>query len=166
MILKCVAALSLAASSVGLSSCRPDSQAPSSQVAARHALSGLETIPLTIRSGGREHRFTVEVARTPEEQAQGLMWRESLAPNEGMLFPFPSPRPASFWMMNTLIPLDMIFIRQDGIIVSIAVNTEPHSTIPVEEPQPVVAVLELPGGRSDELGIKQGDRVSWHGGPR
>jgi uncharacterized protein len=165
MILRCVAALSLAAGSATLFACHPDSQAQSSP-AARHSISGLETIPLTIRSGGREHRFTVEVARTSEEQAQGLMWRESLGPNEGMLFPFSASRPASFWMMNTLIPLDMIFIRQDGTIVSIAANAEPHSTVPVEEPQPVAAVLEIAGGRSAELGIKAGDRVSWAGGPR
>ena len=86
---------------------------------------------LTIRSGGQSHAFRVEVARTEEEQASGLMFRESLAPDAGMLFPFPVPRPASFWMKNTLIPLDMIFVRPDGSIGRIAVNTIPHSPEPV-----------------------------------
>jgi uncharacterized membrane protein (UPF0127 family) len=93
------------------------------------------------------------------------MFRERLGPNEGMIFPFPSPRPASFWMKNTLIPLDIIFIRSDGSIARIAANTVPHSLEPVAVGEPVGAVLELRGGRSAELGIGEGDRVSWPGGP-
>jgi len=123
---------------------------------------GLEQVPLTIRTAaGREHRFTVEVARTPEEQAQGLMNRESLSPDRGMIFPHEPPRPASFWMKNTLIPLDMIFVRTDGTISSIAENTVPLSLEPVMSMETVAAVLEIPGGRSAELGIKAGDKVSW-----
>lgn len=119
-------------------------------------------MPLTIRTAaGAEHRFTVEVARTPEEQAQGLMNRSTLAPNAGMIFPMEPPRPASFWMKNTLIPLDMIFVRADGTISSIAENTIPLSLDPVLSTEPVAAVLELAGGRSAELGIKAGDRVNW-----
>jgi uncharacterized membrane protein (UPF0127 family) len=131
----------------------------------RTAPSGLSLVPLQIQSGGRTHDFTVEVALTPEQQAQGLMFRESLGPNEGMIFPFPSPRPASFWMKNTLIPLDMIFIRPDGTIGRIAVNTVPRSLEPVAFNEPTAAVLELAGGRSVQLGIKAGDRVSWPAGP-
>ena len=116
---------------------------------------------LTIRSGSRSHGFTVEVARTSDEQSQGLMFRESLGPNQGMLFPFDAPRDAGFWMKNTLIPLDMIFIRADGTIARIAANTEPHSLEPVISGEPVVAVLEIRGGRSAELGIREGDRVEW-----
>jgi uncharacterized membrane protein (UPF0127 family) len=93
------------------------------------------------------------------------MFRESLAPDAGMIFPFPEPRPASFWMKNTLIPLDMIFVREDGSIARIAVNTVPHSLDPVAVEEPVAAVLEIPGGRSLELGINEGDQVSWPGGP-
>ncbi len=149
------------------SACNAEPQQGAMQTsAAARAASGLETAPLEIRSGTRTHRFTVELARTPEEQAQGLMWRESLAPNAGMLFPFSPPRPASFWMKNTLIPLDMIFVRPDGTIARIAANTVPRSLEPVGVGEPAAAVLEIAGGRAAQLGIREGDRVSWPGGPR
>ena len=122
---------------------------------------GLEQVPLTIQSGDRLHRFTVEVARTTDEQATGLMNRSSLAPDRGMIFPFEAPREASFWMKNTLIPLDMIFVRADGSIANIEANTVPLSLQPVYSQGPVAAVLELAGGRSAELGIKAGDTVKW-----
>lgn len=122
---------------------------------------GLEQVPLTISSNGREHRFIVEVARTGEEQAMGLMFRTQLAPDRGMIFPMDPPRNASFWMRNTLIPLDMIFVRADGTIANIEANTVPYSEEPVRSVGPVAAVLEIPGGRSAELGIKPGDRVKW-----
>jgi uncharacterized protein len=119
-------------------------------------------LPLAIRTAsGREHRFRVEVARTPREQEQGLMFRKSLDPDGGMLFPMTPPRTASFWMKNTLIPLDMIFIRTDGAIAFIAANTVPYSREPVSAGVPVAAVLELRGGRAGELGLREGDRVSW-----
>ena len=129
--------------------------------AARTAPSGLDLVTLTIQSGGRSHVFRVEVARTADQQAQGLMNRRSLAPDAGMLFPFDPPRPASFWMRNTLIPLDMIFIRPDGAIARVAANTVPLSETPVAVAEPVTAVLELRGGRAAALGIREGDRVSW-----
>lgn len=118
-------------------------------------------MPLTITSNGREHRFTVEVARTAEEQAMGLMYRNELAPDRGMIFPFDPPREASFWMRNTLIPLDMIFVRTDGTIANIEANTVPYSEEPMRSAGPVAAVLEIAGGRSAELGIRPGDRVKW-----
>jgi uncharacterized membrane protein (UPF0127 family) len=118
-------------------------------------------VPLTISSGGRKHRFTVEVARSAEEQATGLMNRASLAPDRGMIFPFETPREASFWMKNTLIPLDMIFVRADGTIANIESNTVPLSLQPVFSVGAVAAVLEIAGGRSAELGINAGDRVEW-----
>jgi len=127
------------------------------------APSGLQLAPLTIRSSNGTHRFTVEVARTPDEQATGLMNRQSLAPDAGMIFPFDQPQILTFWMKNTLIPLDMIFIRADGTIARIAANTTPQSLEPVSSGEPVAAVLELRGGRSAELGIRQGDRVEWAG---
>jgi uncharacterized membrane protein (UPF0127 family) len=122
---------------------------------------GLALVPLEIRSGTRTHRFTVEVARTSEQQQRGLMYRPTLAPDAGMIFPFDDPRPASFWMKNTMIPLDMLFVRSDGTIASIAVNTVPYSLDPVSEGEPVAAVLEIAGGRSVELGIEAGDQVAW-----
>ncbi len=78
-----------------------------------------------------------------------------------MIFPFDAPRVASFWMKNTLIPLDMIFIRADGSIANIEANTVPLSLEPVYSDGPVAAVLEIAGGRSAELGIKAGDKVEW-----
>jgi uncharacterized membrane protein (UPF0127 family) len=118
-------------------------------------------VPLTVTSGERVHRFTVEVARTAEEQATGLMNRSSLAPDRGMVFPFDAPRDASFWMKNTLIPLDIIFVRADGSIANIEANTVPLSLQPVLSDGPVSAVLEIAGGRSAELGVKPGDKVQW-----
>jgi uncharacterized protein len=118
-------------------------------------------VPLTITSGNKTHRFTVELARTVEEQATGLMNRSSLAPDRGMVFPFETPRDASFWMKNTLIPLDIIFVRADGSIANIAENTVPLSLQPIQSEGPVSAVLEIAGGRSAELGLRAGDKVKW-----
>ena len=157
----------LAALGVALLGCGAEPQSVVAQpVAARSGGDGLAVIPLQVRTDARTHRFEVEVARTEAEQARGLMFRETLGPGEGMLFPFDPPRPASFWMKNTLIPLDMIFIRADGSIARIAANTVPLSLEPVGVEEPVVAVLEIAGGRAAELGIEAGDRVGWAGGPR
>ena len=122
---------------------------------------GLEQVPLTIHSKSGNHKFVVEVVRTPEEQAKGMMFRQSLAPDRGMIFPHNPPREASFWMKNTLIPLDMVFIRPDGTIARIEANTVPLSLDPVSSGEPVGAVLELAGGRAAELGIAVNDKVDW-----
>lgn len=148
-------ALALLAS---LAACQPSA---SNAVDVSRSPAGLEQVPLTITSGQRIHRFTVEIARTQEEQATGLMNRSELAPDRGMIFPFAPPRDASFWMKNTLIPLDMIFVAADGSIANIAANTVPLSLEPVPSEGPVGAVLELAGGRAAELGIKPGDKVAW-----
>jgi len=147
-----------------LSACRAEPQAGPGQVA--KAESGLELVPVEIRSAGKVHRFTVEVARTPDEQSRGLMYRQSLAPDRGMLFPYSPPEVASFWMKNVPIPLDMIFIRADGTIARIADNAIPYSEDPVTAGEPVAAVLEIAGGRSAELGITESDTVTWPGGPK
>lgn len=89
------------------------------------------------------------------------MHRQSLAPDRGMIFPFEATREASFWMKNTLIPLDIIFVRSDGTIANIEANTVPLSLDQVVSAGPVGAVLELAGGRSAELGITAGSRVEW-----
>ncbi len=123
---------------------------------------GLEQVPLTVTtSDGRAHRFIVEVARSPEEQAQGLMRRQSLAPDRGMVFPYSPPRPVAFWMKDTYIPLDIIFISPGGRILRIEANTVPLSLDPVGSGEPVEAVLEIAGGRAAELGITAGDSVQW-----
>lgn len=118
-------------------------------------------LPLAIRTAGGEHRFNVEIARTEKEQEQGLMFRKSLDADGGMLFPMNPPRTASFWMKNTLIPLDMLFIRTDGTIAFLKANATPYSREPISAGIPVAAVLELRGGRAAELGIGEGDRVQW-----
>ena len=139
--------------------CTPSN--PAQAPIAERSAAGLKQVPLTIRSASGAHAFTVEVAGTPEEQTNGLMHRQSLAPDRGMLFPYEPPQDVAFWMKNTLIPLDMIFIRPDGTIARIAANTMPMSLDPVPSLEPVSAVLEIAGGRAAELAIREGDRVVW-----
>ncbi|MEM8695373.1 MAG: DUF192 domain-containing protein [Pseudomonadota bacterium] len=160
---------------LALLGCRAESQLPadppateaaaSEPAASADAETAVETIPVTIRTESGDHRFDVETAITPEEQRRGLMFRESLPENGGMIFPFDFPTLASFWMRNTLIPLDMIFIRADGVITNIARETEPYTLDSYYSTEPVIAVLEIDGGRAAELGIDAGDLVSWPGGP-
>ena len=116
---------------------------------------------VVITRGTAKHNFTVEVARTPDEQAKGLMGRTSLPKEGGMLFPFDPPKIATFWMKNTLIPLDMIFIRADGTIDRIAENTVPESLAPVASGGEVKAVLELAGGTAPTLGLDESATVTW-----
>ena len=108
----------------GLAACQPtNGSAGSNASALERSPAGLEQVPLTITiASGKTHRFTVEVARSLEEQAQGLMNRQSLGPDRGMIFPYDPPVAASFWMKNTLIPLDMIFVRADGTVARIEAN--------------------------------------------
>lgn len=145
--------------------CAPQAAEPTptaeSQAGSVHPVSGLEVIPLTISQDGKEHRFRVEVARTDAEQAQGLMFRTEMGSDEGMLFPSERPQARSFWMKNTVIPLDLIFIGPDGRIINIAANAVPYSLEPIRSAGPAIAVLELNGGRAGELGIEPGARVTW-----
>lgn len=120
---------------------------------------GLAQEVICLKSGGKATAITVEIASTPQEQAKGLMFRTELALDKGMLFPFPTPKQASFWMKNTYIPLDIIYVKQDGAIESIAANAEPTSLTPLPSKGLVGAVLELPGGRAASLGLKAGDLV-------
>ncbi len=121
---------------------------------------GLATSPLEIvAADGKTHHFTVEIADTEETREQGLMFRERLGPDAGMLFDFKEPLEVAFWMKNTPIPLDMLFIDRGGRIVSIAERTVPYSLTPIGAGQPVLAVLELNGGTASRLGIKPGDKV-------
>ena len=117
-------------------------------------------MPLTIHSASGEHRFTVQVAATAEEQEQGLMFYRSLGPDQGMIFPYDPPQDVAFWMKNTLIPLDMVFIRADGTIARI-VTAKPLDLTSVPAGEPVAGVLEIRGGRASELGIREGDKVEW-----
>ena len=156
MILPAVFGVALAACST-----QAAPPAPQAESAAVHPVSGLEVIPLTITQDGATHRIRVEVARTPAEQAQGLMFRTTMGADEGMLFPSNTPQFRSFWMKNTVIPLDIIFVGADGFISNIAAMTTPYSLDPIPSDGPAIAVLELNGGRAAELGIRPGARVEW-----
>ncbi|HEU0066336.1 MAG TPA: DUF192 domain-containing protein [Sphingomonas sp.] len=120
--------------------------------------------PLTVNGAKGAHVFKVEMARTAAQQQQGLMYRTDLTPDGGMLFwPYPpeggAPKEANFWMKNTPTSLDIVFIRTDGTIARIAENTVPFSEGIVPSGEPVAAVLELIGGRTAALGIREGDKV-------
>jgi Uncharacterized conserved protein len=108
---------------------------------------------------GKVHNFTVELALTAEQRSQGLMHRESMPKDHGMLFDFGETRPVSMWMRNTPLPLDMLFIERDGTISHIHRKAVPFSEAIIDSRGPVHFVLELNGGRAAALGIEVGDRV-------
>jgi len=126
------------------------------------ALAQDKPLPVTtivINTEHGPHTFRVEIAADPASQEKGLMFRKQMAPDDGMLFEFPRPSMEVFWMKNTILPLDIIFIRGDGTISSIAPNAVPYSTTPIPAIEPVRAVLELNGGRAAQLGIEPDDVV-------
>lgn len=149
--------------SPGLPPVGPDVPAHLGQARAQEAAgqpqTGLRTEPLVVVSASGRHGFTVELADTPASRSTGLMFRTELAPDAGMLFDFGEDREVAFWMRNTLIPLDMIFIERGGRIAHIARNTVPLSEDLVPSQAAVRFVLEIPGGRAAELGIDIGDTV-------
>lgn len=158
------------AGGAALVACSPQTQAGAASeptesapapAASVHPVSGLAVIPLTVTSGDERIAFSVEVADTSEAQARGLMFRTELGDNEGMIFPYDGTRAQSFWMKNTPLPLDIIYIGPDRRISNIAAETEPYSLEPVYSVGPVLGVLELRGGRAAELGIEPGDLVEW-----
>lgn len=155
-------AIALAAALIACSPQPAPSEQPGNQpdAPAGEPQKGLRQVPLTITSGNRVHRFTVDVAATAEQQEKGLMFVTALAPDRGMIFPYDPPRTVAFWMRNTLIPLDIIYIRADGTIARIA-NARPLDETPLPSGEPIATVLEIAGGRAAELGIKAGDRVDW-----
>jgi hypothetical protein len=118
---------------------------------------GRDTLEIVSASG--VHAFTVELAASDQERERGLMFRRELPEGQGMLFDFQHDQPVAFWMHNTYIPLDMIFIRGDGRIARIAENAKPESDDLIPSGTPVRAVLEVIGGTARQLGIKPGDRV-------
>lgn len=122
------------------------------------ASDGLQTVE--IATGRGVEVFRVELARTDEERARGLMFRRALPEGQGMLFDFRPDKEVAMWMKDTFIPLDMIFIRADGSILRIEENTTPHSTAVISSGGVVRAVLELRGGAARKYGIKPGDKVS------
>lgn len=135
--------------------------APTAAQTARHPVSGLQVIDLVVERGTTRLPFRVELADTAEAQQRGLMFRTQLGDNEGMIFPSDVPQQRSFWMKNTPLSLDIIFIGADGRILNIAANTVPYSLESVTSKGNASAVLELRAGRAAELGIVAGDRVTY-----
>lgn len=119
----------------------------------------LPTESITIDSALGPQRFKVQLATDWPQQETGLMYRKQMPPNEGMLFDFHQPQMMSFWMKNTLIPLDIVFIRADGTVANIAANAKPLSLKSIKSAEPVQAVLEINGGRASALHIREGARV-------
>ena len=122
-----------------------------------------EELPLqdivAVTADGAKHLIHAEIAVTDSQHAQGLMFRTEMAEDHGMLFVFPAPRPLGFWMRNTLIPLDMIFIREDGLIHHIHKNAKPQDDTVIMSQGPVSHVLELNGGAAERIGLKEGNRL-------
>lgn len=117
-----------------------------------------DVVTIQAVSGG-EHRFNIELADEPEERRVGLMYRTEMAADAGMLFDFEKPQQISMWMKNTLIPLDMAFIDEQGVIRRIAADTTPRSLESIPSGALVIAVLEVNGGTFERLGIAEGDKV-------
>ncbi|MEA2758384.1 MAG: uncharacterized protein QOH65_997 [Methylobacteriaceae bacterium] len=126
-------------------------------VAPGRAQEPLETLEIVTSDG--THGFTVEVMRTPEQLAKGLMFRRYMPDDRGMLFDFKAEQPVQFWMKNTYLPLDMIFISRAGKIVSIRENAEPLSENLIPSGAPVVAVLEVNAGTAARIHARRGDMV-------
>jgi uncharacterized protein len=116
---------------------------------------------LEIVAQGHRDRFEVWIADTPPRQEQGLMFVRDLPAAQGMLFPQASPQVAHFWMKNTYIPLDMVFVGENGRIAKIIANAQPFSLAVLSSDVPVIAVLEIRGGEAHELALRVGDPVTW-----
>ena len=137
----------------------PDAASPASS--ARHPVSGLEVIDITVETIAGRVPLRVEVAASPQAQQRGLMFRTELGDREGMIFPSAVPEVRSFWMKNTPLSLDIIFIGPDRRITNIAANTVPYSLDPVPSSGVAAAVLELRAGQAEALGIAPGDKVEY-----
>jgi len=134
---------------------RPHAQAEAAQGTPQH----LATEPLDIRTSKGPVHFRVQVAADEPSREKGLMFRKSMRDNEGMIFDFPDVQMRSFWMRNTLIPLDMLFVGADGRVVSIARQARPLDESAVGSQFPARAVIEINGGLAERLGIQPGDQV-------
>jgi uncharacterized membrane protein (UPF0127 family) len=118
---------------------------------------GLDALTIATLTG--EHSFQVEIAKDDATRERGLMDRRYMAADRGMLFEFDHDAPASFWMKNTYIPLDMIFIARSGSVTHIVANAEPLSERVIPSGGPCAAVLELNGGTAAAIGLKVGDKI-------
>ena len=171
MIRKCTQVLvPLAAAALALTACSSRAADSAAAPAAAnapdrkadvHPVSGLPVVDLAITHAGKVHHFRVEVAQSGAEQERGLMFRTAMGADEGMIFPMAPPRLASFWMRNTVIPLDIIFVGTNGRILNIAAQAIPYDETPLNSVGPVKGVLELNGGRAAALGLRAGDALTW-----
>lgn len=118
-----------------------------------------DPVPLTIVAENGTHSFMVEEAKTLAQQARGMMWRDEMGDDEGMIFEFAEPKVATIWMKNTAIPLDILFVRSNGKILKIEHMAQPYKLRSASSEAVIAAVVELKGGRALELGIKPGDTV-------
>ncbi|WP_371153596.1 DUF192 domain-containing protein [Jannaschia sp. 2305UL9-9] len=139
VIWRAAAAVALLSLPVAAADCRPDR--------------------VDVRGDWGQVRFRVELALTPEDQARGLMFREDMPRLSGMLFVYPRTQPLGFWMRNTLIPLDMIFVDETGEILKVHANAQPHDETVILSEVPARAVLEVNGGLAETLGIGPGDTL-------
>jgi len=127
--------------------------------AAANAGSNCASGAVDLRGDWGQAHFSVEIADDPQEQAKGLMFRERLPASAGMLFVYKAPRNAQFWMKNTLIPLDMIFLDQSGRVTRIAENAIPGDETPIDGGDNVLMILEINGGMARGLGISVGSEL-------
>ena len=131
-----------------------------SSVKSAEGLLPFDRAPLEIVTATGSHGFTVELALSDDQRAQGLMFRRYLAADAGMLFVYPRDKVVSMWMKNTFIPLDMVFVAADGRVVALHERAVPHSLRSISSGVPARGVVELAAGTISRLGIRIGDRVS------
>ena len=135
---------------------------PQPTVLAERSPAGMEQMKILVRAANRApHPITVEVARTQAEQQRGMMFRESLAADSGMLFLYEAPQPVAYWMHNTVLPLDIIYVGPDRKVIRVAADAVPYSDEPIPSNGAVIAVLELNAGRAAQLGIVPGTEIDW-----
>lgn len=120
---------------------------------------GLATVPMVLVTSKGKFRYRLEVAGTESQQACGMMFRTAMPPGKGMLFPFAAPRSATFWMENTPLSLDIIFVAPDNRVLSIAANAEPQSRTLIDSKGVAASVIELNAGQAARIGLKAGDMV-------
>ncbi|QXQ05761.1 DUF192 domain-containing protein [Sphingosinicellaceae bacterium] len=137
---------------------------PVAQVAALPIVAPQAELPRTklrLDTSSGRHNYSVEIAASPEQQERGLMFRTAMAANQGMIFPFAPPRPASFWMENTILPLDIVFIGADSRVLNVAADAKPYSRDLIQSSGAAAAVLELNAGEAAKIGLKPGDAVRY-----
>ena len=133
--------------------------APLGACAGAQAQAFLPTEVIEVGSATGPHRYTVEIAANDQDRQRGLMYRTKMAADAGMLFDFHSPQPTAFWMENTILPLDMLFVRADGTIANIRADAVPYSRESIPSAGPVLLVIELNAGQAAKWGIRAGDKV-------